>query len=386
MKSYQHLYKEFLGAHPGVQHFASHSHHYWPDVTLEAHIQYWRDSCKYVDEKWNYIFSEKMPETQKLICENLNLSTPSQIVFAPNTHELVYRLLSCFPGDKKIKILTTDSEFYSFDRQILRLQEEGRAEVMRVPTQPFASVEDRVIQELGQQHYDLVFLSQVFFNSGIALKDLPKIVRAVKSPETLIVIDGYHAFMAVPTDLSTIEKRIFYIAGAYKYAQGGEGSCFMWVPPGTTLRPEYTGWFAGFGSLANYGGQVGYSENGFRFAGSTMDFAAMYRMAAVLKTFKQEGLSVEVIHSHIQKLQANFMTELEKQKHAVINAQNLLSRGLDHHGHFLTFRIPSEDQCAKIAKALWDQGVQTDYRKDRLRFGFGLYHIEKYDLSALAKI
>lgn len=383
MKNYQHLYSHFLRAHPGVQHFACHSHHYWPDVTLEAHIQYWKDSCLYVDEKWNYFFSEKIPQAQKLICENLNLSKPEQIVFAPNTHELIYRVLSCFAVSKKIRVLTTDAEFYSFDRQIQRLEEAERAEVVRVSTQPFATLEDRLLHEIQKQTYDLIFLSQVFFNSGVALKDLTKIVKAVTNPETLVVIDGYHAFMALPTDLRDIEERVFYVAGSYKYAQGGEGCCFMWVPPVTKLRPEYTGWFAGFSSLANYGGEVGYSGGGFRFAGSTMDYAALYRLTAVLQLFKQDGITVKEIHGHVKKLQEKFLIELSTQGHKILNVQNLLHRGLDHHGHFLTFQTPSESECAELAKTLWQKGIQTDFRKDRLRFGFGLYHDGNYHLGAL---
>lgn len=383
MKKYQHLYSKFLAAHPGVQHFACHSHHYWPDVTFEAHMQYWQDSCRYVDTKWDYFFSEKLPRAQQLICENLNLSKPGQIVFAPNTHELVYRLLSCFPAQQKLKVLTTDSEFYSFDRQLRRMEEAGRAEVTRVSTMPFADLEERLVGEIQSQDFDLIFLSQVFFNSGVALKNLPRLVQAVRSPKTQIAIDGYHGFMAVPTDLRAIEDRVFYISGSYKYAQGGEGCCFMWVPPATTLRPEYTGWFAGFDSLTSYEGEVGYAKNGFRFAGSTMDYSALYRLTAVLETFKQEELSVAVIHDHVQKLQFLFLKELANQGHGILNEKNLLHRGLSHHGHFLTFQIPSEAKCTELAKGLWTRGIQTDHRKDRLRFGFALYHEGAYDLKAL---
>lgn len=96
MKSYRDLYSRFLQAHSGVQHFASHSHHYWPDVTFEAHQQYWLDSCTYVDDKWDYFFSKKVPQAQRLIADILNLSKPEQIVFAPNTHELCYRIFRAF--------------------------------------------------------------------------------------------------------------------------------------------------------------------------------------------------------------------------------------------------------------------------------------------------
>ena len=58
---YKQWYSHFLKNHPGVQHFACHSHHYWPDVTREAHLQYWEDSAKYVDDKWGHFFSEIIP-------------------------------------------------------------------------------------------------------------------------------------------------------------------------------------------------------------------------------------------------------------------------------------------------------------------------------------
>lgn len=386
MKNYQHLYTRFLQAHPGVQHFACHSHHYWPDATFEAHMQFWQDSCRYVDEKWDYFFSHKIPQAQRLICENLNLSRPEQIVFAPNTHELVSRVLSCWPGDQKIKVLTTDSEFYSFDRQMLRWEEAGRAEVVRVPTQPFQNLEERLLREIQTQPFDFIFLSQVFFNSGVVLKDLPALVKAVPSPETVIVVDGYHGFMAVPTDLGPVEERIFYVAGSYKYAQGGEGCCFLWVPPACTLRPQYTGWFAGFGDLAQYQGKVGYGPGGFRFAGSTMDFAALYRLIAALETFKNESLDVPTIHRYVQALQGRFLQELDRQNHPWIHRGALLQRGLEEHGHFLTFQIPDEKQCAQLVQKLREKRLFTDHRQDRLRFGFGLYHSGEYDLGVLKEI
>ena len=46
------------------------------------------------------------------------------------------------------------------------------------------------------------------------------------------MIDGYHGFMALPTDFAAIAGRAFYLAGGYKYAMAGEGVCFMHCPPG----------------------------------------------------------------------------------------------------------------------------------------------------------
>jgi len=81
--------------------------------------------------------------------------------------------------------------------------------------------------------------------------------------ETFIVIDGYHGFMARPTDLSKVDDRVFYVGGGYKYAMAGEGVCFLHCPPGYGLRPRDTGWFAEFGTLASAQGKtVGYPADG----------------------------------------------------------------------------------------------------------------------------
>jgi selenocysteine lyase/cysteine desulfurase len=375
---YKKLYSRFLAAHPTELHFACHSHHYWPDVTREAHIEYWDDSCKYVDKKWEHFFSDKIPRAQKLIAENLHLSHPDQIVFAPNTHEFVFRLLSALNWNQKVRILTTDSEFYSFDRQINRLAEFPNFEIVKIPTQPFATFEDRFEKALKSSTWDLVFLSQVFFNSGVVC-DVVRLAKAADN-KTTFVIDGYHAFMAVPTDLSSIQDRAFYLAGSYKYAQGGEGACFLYVPPSTRHRPAYTGWFAELSHLTNVGNQVGYPEDALQYAGSTMDFSAVYRLVAVLEKFKAEGLSVLKIHAHVKALQDHFVQELAKANSSLIQKKNLLSGSSQHHGHFLTFELPSMEKTIAVGKDLEKHGLQTDSRSNRLRFGFGL-HQEKADVE-----
>lgn len=380
---YKKYYQLFLAANKGIQHYASHSHHYWPDVTREATLEYWDDSAKYVDDKWTHIFSQKMPDTQKLISEILKLSDPAQIVFAPNTHELAYRLMSCFDPRQKISILTSDSEFYSFDRQVNRLQEAALVEVEKVQAFPFDNFETRFIEKIKTNSYDMIFLSQVFFNSGMAIKDLKAIVDAVTDSKTMIVIDGYHGFMALPTDLSAIEDRIFYLSGSYKYAQGGEGCCFLHVPKNCELRPLYTGWFAGHADLAGAGGNIGYPNNGFRFAGSTMDFTALYRLNAVLNLFKKENITVEKIHAHVQKLQHNFREHLLSIDHHYLTEKNILSVDYNYHGHFLTFAMPSPEHTKKLHDELRSHKIMTDYRSSRLRFGFGIYQNDVIDLSAL---
>jgi len=387
--SYKKYYQRFLTANAGKQHYACHSHHYWPDVTRDAMLQYWDDTARLVDHKWDYMFGEVVPEVQRQIAAVLKIRRHQQLVFAPNTHELLFRLLSAFDWHAGFKVLTSDSEFHSFSRQIARLAEVSTVEVMTVPTEPFATFTQRFVEAAAQFQPDLVFCSQVFFNSGVAIADLPAFITGLERVcQATLAIDGYHAFMALPTDLTSIEGRIFYLAGSYKYAQGGEGCCFMLVPDNCQLRPLYTGWFAEFGALAGEkSAQVQYANDGYRFAGATMDLTALYRLRAVLSLYQREMMSVAVVHQHVQQLQQAFLTALDQVSHPWLNRQNLLTADLTQHGHFLTFRGPSAGAVAGLSSFLAQHGIETDHRADRLRFGFAPYHdLTDIDLSCLLDV
>jgi selenocysteine lyase/cysteine desulfurase len=386
--SYQHFYTRFLEANEGKQHYACHSHYFWPDCTRDAMLQYWDDSARYVDAKWGYFFETLVPELQSKISEIIGTSAPEQLVFASNTHELLYRIMSCLDYSREVTIVSTDSEFHSFQRQVTRMNEQANINLISVPTQPFDTFSARFKAAIGKHQPDLVFFSHVFFNSGYVVDDVDSIVASVTNDDTLIVVDGYHGFMAKPTNLKHIEDRVFYLSGSYKYAQAGEGACFAHIPTGCTLRPVYTGWFAEFGTLDKpRSGEVQYSTDGMRFAGATMDFTALYRLRAVLELFEAHHLSVEKIDEHVMGMQRHFLAQLDASDHTQINRQALVVKDDNARGHFLTFEFDSADETQQLANALKAQNILTDYRGNRLRFGFGLYHTPDYvDLTALGKV
>lgn len=369
-------YQQFLNANLDVQHYACHSHHYWPDVTFNAVQQYWLDSARLVDDKWDLIFGTVVPQTQQAIAKHLNLANPEQIVFASNTHELLYRVLSCFDGP--LTVLSSDSEFHSFSRQMARLAEQPNVVWLQESCTPFANFKARLLQQFAEHHIDVLFLSQVFFNSGLQVTELDELLAQVPAHVT-VIIDGYHGFMAVPTDLSRLQQRIFYLAGGYKYAQAGEGCCFMVVPKGCALRPKHTGWFAEFGALADKSDDVVYAEDGMRFAGATMDFSAVYKLRAVLQLFTDNQLTVAAIHQHVQQLQQAFLAQLQALSQPWLTMNNLIYHDLAHHGHFLTFTMADSQQAQRLARHLQQHKIHIDTRNDRVRFGFALYH----DLSDL---
>jgi len=313
------------------------------------------------------VFGEIIPRAQAHLARQLALPDPASIAFAPSTHELLMRLLSCLP--QPVRVLTTDGEFHSFSRQMKRLEEDGSARVTRVPVEPYGDFSARFAQAAARGGFDLVYFSQVFYNTGFRVTDLRPLVAAVADARTFVVVDGYHGFMAVPTDASAIASRAFYIAGGYKYAMAGEGACFMHCPPGYAPRPRDTGWFASFGTLAQaQTGEVPYAEGGGRFLGATFDPSALYRMVAVQDWLQSIGASVAAIRAHVEGLQQRFLDQRPRAG-ALAGAELLPAAGTPR-GNFLVFR---DRNAPQLHDHLLAAGVLVDCRDDRLRIGFGVH-------------
>ena len=351
-------------------HCTAHSHHPWPDATRAAQLACWDDAVRLTDRKWDKVFGEVLPDAQRHVARHLRLPRAEQVAFAPNTHEFVVRLYSCLDWRRVQRVLTTAHEFHSFERQTRRLEETGRLSVTRVGAEPYETFVDRFCAQLGNPP-DLVWLSQVFFDSAFRVVDLERIVRACPD-SALVVVDGYHAFGALPVDLAAIADRAFYLAGGYKYAMAGEGACFLAVPAGNALRPLATGWFADFEGLASsQTGPVGYGEGGMRFFGATFDPSGLYRLNAAMRWLAEVGVDFGVVHAHVQQLQKQFLDALAAKPLPALPLDRLTPPQNVPRGNFLTFALP---WASEAEAALTEHHVSVDRRRDRLRLGFGVYH------------
>ena len=363
--SYKHLFSRALEAAPGRLHFAAHSHHLWPDASFAGQMAAWEDAAMLADHKWNRIFAEVIPEAQRHIAAELSLPDPATIAFTPNTHELLVRIVSALPMDKP-RVLASDGEFHSFRRQSQRWAEAGRIALTTVPL-------EQVVETAQNGQFDLIFASQVQFNSGQALGGIEQLAALARPDGPWVVIDGYHGFMATPTDLSQVADRVFYLGGGYKYAMAGEGVCFLHAPPGFAPRPENTGWYAAFDSLTARQGEVGYAPDGRRFLGSTFDPSGLYRFNAVQRMLVHEGLSTAAISVHCDGLKARFMAADPLPQLRLISGPQ---------ARFLALQ-------GQAAPALYDaltaRNAVTDLRGDVLRIGFALYH-EESDVDRLIAI
>jgi selenocysteine lyase/cysteine desulfurase len=383
---YKHLYKRYFDNNKNRLHFVAHSHHPWPDVCWNAAMEAMSDSMILLDRKWGRIMGEIVPEAQGNIARLIGHRQGSRIAFAPNTHEFVCRLYSCLPKDPHI--LTTDGEFHSFARQTRRFEEARLIDVTRVATQPFDTFEARFAEALEEQNYDMVFLSQVFFNSGMVVGKLSELLDKVLDSRYhgLVVIDGYHAAGAFPLQLSQdVLDKAFFLGGSYKYLQAGEGACFLSVPKDCKLRPKNTGWFAEFGTLSEERQQgVVYAEGGSRFWGATFDYMPLYRLNAVFKLWRDQGLTQANMTSYVQQLMNHFMMRVRKEEKLVWLLNALVTPlGLGKaRARFLAFDL---EDAKSLNQFLQHHSVDVDVRGTIVRFGFGIYHNQE-DVDQLISI
>ncbi len=342
---------------PGRILLTGHSHQAWPDVARDGMLRAFDDAAEHVDDKWaraaaqaDAIRGAVSRETGARACD---------VALAPNTHELVTRFLSALDPRRR-HIVTTDGEFHSLRRQLERLSEAG-VEVTWVAAEPVATLAERLAAAVRPGTAALM-ASTVLYRTSTRVPHLADAVRAAHRVGAQVLLDAYHAFMTVPFHVADLgPDPVFVVAGGYKYAQWGEGCCWMRVPPDCTLRPIYTGWFSDFAGLAApSGGPLGYGHDGAsRFAGSTYEPSSHYRAAAVVAFFQAQGLTVA-------RLRAQSTAQTEALIAALPDLHLLSPRDPAERGGFVAFGVPD---AGRIVDALRPRGIFVDARGDALRLG-----------------
>ena len=377
--SFKHLFSRSLGADPNRLHMASHSHHLWPDASFEGQTECWNDGARFADGKWDRIMDEVWPEAQGHVAAELGTGMADAIVFAPNTHQLLVSLFAAASSTWPIRVLTSDGEFHSARRQFARWEESGAAAVERISAEPFDTFSDRFLDRARSGEHDFIFVSQVLFGSGRRFERVDELAQVARPDGPWVVIDGYHAFMAVerPPFGGTAPQSAFYLGGGYKYAMAGEGCAFLHAPPGFGERPRITGWFAEFEDLTLPPGSVGYRKDAMRFMGATFDASGLYRFNAVQRMLKENGLTTARISSHVTALQERLLGATGG---TVLGSAERLNRPGD--ARFLAFRSPEAQRWSSELEAM---NCITDVRGDVIRVGLGIYHDES-DIDRFAKL
>ena len=370
--SWKHLFSRSLSADPERLHMAAHSHHLWPDASFDGQVECWNDAARLADRKWDRVMEEVWPEAQRRVAAELGTGMPDAIVFAPNTHELLVRLFAAASDKWPIRVLTSDGEFHSARRQFARWEEAGAAVVERIATEPFDSFSDRFLDAARSGAHHFIFVSQVLFGSGRIFDRVADLAGMAGPEGPWVVIDGYHAFMAIETPFAPEASRsAFYLGGGYKYAMAGEGCAFLHAPLGFGPRPRITGWYAEFEDLTLPPGQVGYRQDAMRFMGATFDPSGLYRFNAVQRMLDENALTTAKISARVAGLQSRLLNDLSSTVFYSAELLNPLMPG--DHARFLAFRTP---QAQRWCRELASRNCIVDVRGDVLRIGLGLYHDE----------
>ncbi|HEY4069950.1 MAG TPA: class V aminotransferase [Sphingomicrobium sp.] len=372
--SFKPLFSRSLSADPGRLHFAAHSHHLWPDASFAGQVSAWNDAARLADRKWDKIMGEVWPEAQAHVAREIGSEDASAIVFASNTHDFLIRLITAAParGAGPLRVLTSDGEFHSARRQFARWAEAGWIDVEPVAAEPFESFSDRFLTAARSRNHDLIFVSQVLFGSGRVFDRVGEVAALAHPAGPWVVIDGYHAFMAIERPFGAEASRgAFYLGGGYKYAMAGEGCAFLHAPAEFGPRPPVTGWYAEFEDLSLPPGSVGYARDAGRFMGATFDPSGLYRFNAIQKTLAENGLTTARTSGIVADLQKQFLDALGGT--ALDDAELLNPLDGAPHARFLAFRSPNAQRWYEELKA---KNCITDVRGDVLRIGFAIYHDE----------
>ena len=350
-----------------------HSHQAWPDVAEIGLRRSFADAATHVDDKWARA-EEQAQVLRRSIAGEIG-GAAEDIALAPNSHELTTRFLSSLDWRRRLKVVTTDGEFHSVARQLARLEEEG-VQVVRVPVHPLSSLAERMRDQIDD-HTAAVIASTVLFATSAIVPNLEAILDRAAHHGAEVLFDAYHQFRVVPPGfLRDIADRAFVSGGGYKYAQWGEGCCFLRVPPSCERRPVFTGWFASFGSLEEEQEGVSYGpRQADRFAGSTYDPASHYRAASVVDFFHAKGMEVEALRELSLQQTGRLLRGLEQLPGYEKTFEVATPHEAAHRGGFVAVRI-RETTAGHVVAELRKRGVYVDSRGDIVRFGPAPYVLD----------
>ena len=342
-----------------------HSHQAWPNVALEGQLEAWNDAAEHVDDKWERA-AAKADQVRAGFARLLG-DRDGVIALGANTHELVIRFLSALDLAKRPRLVTTDGEFHTLRRQLDRLAEDSRFEIVKVESAPVATLAGRLAAATDGRTA-AVLASSVLFTTAEIVPGYDILLERCRRVGAELLVDVYHHLNVVPFSLGDAGlSDAFVVGGGYKYCQLGEGNCFLRVPPGREhLRPLITGWFSEFALLSEHPAtQVPYGAGPARWAGATYDPTSHYRAARVFEFFASHGLTPEVLRAVSQHQVGLLASTFD----ALSLDPSLIARPappLERIAGFLALRSSG---AGEISQRLHERGVSTDYRGELLRLG-----------------
>ena len=256
------------------------------------------------------------------------------------------------------RVVATRGEFDSLDLILREYGERRRIALSFVePGADGMFAADDVRTAIGRGA-DLVVVSQVLFQTGQVLPELPSIVGAAHAAGARVLLDIYHSLGVFRVDVAALNVD-FAVGGSYKYLRGGPGACYLYVHPrhlDAGLRTLDTGWFAKASPFSyERPDPPRYAPGGDAWLESTPAVLPFYQSRAG-QLFTQ-AVGVARLRAYSLRLQRELVSLLAGQG---IAAQG----GTDDRGAFVVLRHP---RARALADALAARGIVTDARGEWLR-------------------
>ena len=255
-------------------------------------------------------------------------------------------------------VITTRGEFDSIDVILREYAQRGRIALSFVEADEGGMFGADDVRAAIGRGADLVVLSQVLFQTGQVLPELPLIVAAAHAVGARVLLDIYHSLGVFPVDIAALDVD-FAVGGSYKYLRGGPGACFLYVHPrhlDAGLRSLDTGWFAKASPFRyERPHPPRYAEGGDAWLEST---------PAVLPFYQSRAGQVFTQAVGVARLRA-WSLELQGRLVTLLGAKGIAAQGgTEDRGAFVVIR---HKDARAWADALGARGIVTDARGEWLR-------------------
>ena len=260
--------------------------------------------------------------------------------------------------DARPRVVATRSEFDSIDIILRQYARRGRIALRLVESRTQGELAAGDIAAAIEDGVDLLVVSQVLFNSGQVLPELPALIRAAHDTGARVLLDVYHSLGVLPVDMIALDAD-FAIGGSYKYLRGGPGACYLYIHPrhlDGTLSTLDTGWFA----KKNRCGYERPDPPEFAAGGD----AFLESTPAVLPFYQARAGQIFTLAVGVERLRAYSLT-LQRRLVGLLEEGGIDAQGgMEDRGAFVVVRTLD---AARWAAELFRRGVRCDARGEFLR-------------------
>jgi kynureninase len=256
------------------------------------------------------------------------------------------------------RVVATRGEFDSVDVILRHYARRGRIVLSFVePREDGRFLADDLLAAL-RAGADLVVVSQVVFDTGQVLPELPALIAAAHVGGARVLLDVYHSLGVFPVDIAALDAD-FAIGGSYKYLRGGPGACFLYLHPrhlDGSLTTLDTGWFAKREPFAyQRPDPPQFAAGGDAFLEST---------PAILPWYQARAGQVFTLAIGVERLRAYSLSQQQRLV-ALLRERGVPAEGgTGDRGAFVIIRDP---HAVELALVLRERGVHGDARGSYLR-------------------